>query len=107
MAGIVDAAYVLERADHIGLAFIGGYSIDEPTMNAAKSINSAGDRKEFLYDDPVTELMNQIRKMEGSDIITGINLRGSTPDSYCSLARALGDTVVYEIDAHCRQPAMN
>ena len=38
MAGIVDAAYVLERADHIGLAFIGGYSIDEPTMNAAKSI---------------------------------------------------------------------
>ena len=44
--------------------------------------------------------------MEGSDVITGINLRGSTPDSYCSLARALGDTVVYEIDAHCRQPAM-
>ena len=106
MAGIVDAAYVLERASHIGLAFIGGYSIDEPTMNAAETIASAGDHKEFLYDDPVTELTNQIRKLEGSGVITGINLRGSTPDSFCDLVRVLGDTVVYEIDAHCRQPAM-
>ncbi len=106
MAGIVDAAYVLERASHIGLAFIGGYSIDEQTMNAAETIASAGDHKEFLYDDPVTELTNQIRKLEGSGVITGINLRGSTPDSFCDLVRVLGDTVVYEIDAHCRQPAM-
>jgi len=30
MAGVVDAAYVLERAAHIGAAFIGGYSIDGP-----------------------------------------------------------------------------
>ncbi|MGD0080324.1 MAG: methanogenesis marker 9 domain-containing protein [Methanoregula sp.] len=106
MAGIVDAAYVLERASHIGLAFIGGYSIDDPTMNAAETIASAGDRKEFLYDDPVTGLTSQIRKLEGSGVITGINLRGSTPDSFCDLVRVLGDTVVYEIDAHCRQPAM-
>jgi TIM-barrel protein len=106
MAGIVDAAYVLERASHIGLAFIGGYSIDKPTMKAAETIASSGERKEFVYDDPVTELKHQIQKLEGSGVITGINLRGSTPDSFCSLVRVLGDTVVYEIDAHCRQPAM-
>ena len=106
MAGIVDAGYVLERASHIGLAFIGGYSIDEPTMKAAETIASAGDRKEFVYDDPVTELKNQIQKLEGADVITGINLRGSSPDAFCSLVRVLGDTVVYEIDAHCRQQAM-
>jgi tRNA-dihydrouridine synthase B len=106
MAGIVDAAYVLERTGHIGFAFIGGYSIDQKTMDAAKLIAAHGERKEFLYDDPVKELTQQIAKMEKNTVITGINLRGSTPEAFCSVARALGDRVVYEIDAHCRQPAM-
>jgi tRNA-dihydrouridine synthase B len=106
MAGIVDASYVLGRAAHIGFAFIGGYSIDAPTMAAAQSLAGAGDRKEFLYEDPVLELRAQIALMEKSDVVPGINLRGSSPDSFRSLARALGDSVVYEIDAHCRQPAM-
>jgi tRNA-dihydrouridine synthase B len=106
MAGIVDASYVLDRAGHIGFAFIGGYSIDAPTMAAAKSLSAGGDRKEFLYEDPVQELKAQIAKLEKSDVVLGINLRGSSPESFSSLARALGDTVVYEIDAHCRQPAM-
>ena len=106
MAGIVDASYVLERAAHIGFAFIGGYSIDAPTMAAASAIAAGGDRKEFLYDDPVEELKAQIALMEPGDVILGINLRGSSPESFRSLATALGDSVVYEIDAHCRQPAM-
>ena len=106
MAGIVDAAYVLERAGNIGFAFIGGYAIDAPTMASAKSLAAGGDRKEFLYEDPVEELKVQIARMEKSDVVLGINLRASSPDSFRSLAKALGDTVVYEIDAHCRQPAM-
>ncbi len=44
MAGMVDAGYVLARADHIGAAFIGGYSIDEPTMAASRAIAAAGER---------------------------------------------------------------
>jgi TIM-barrel protein len=106
MAGIVDAEYVLARAPHIGAAFIGGYSIDEKTMAAAKTIATTGDRKEFLYDDPVTELKSQIKKMEKSHVVLGLNLRGSTPGSYSSIAESLGDSVVYEIDAHCRQIPM-
>jgi tRNA-dihydrouridine synthase B len=106
MAGIVDAPYALERADHIGLAFIGGYSIDEKTLEAANIIASDGDRKEFLYDDPVQELQKQIAFFKSSDVIPGINLRGSTPGAFQSIAHKLGDNVVYEIDAHCRQPAM-
>ena len=107
MAGIVDVPYVLERAGHIGFAFIGGYSIDAPTIAAAKSVASGGDRKEFLYEDPVAELKAQIALMEKSDVVLGINLRGSSPGILLgSLAKAIGDTVVYEIDAHCRQPAM-
>ena len=50
MAGIVDASYAIERTAHIGFAFIGGYSIDQKTIDAAKSIAAKGDRREFLYD---------------------------------------------------------
>jgi TIM-barrel protein len=106
MAGIVDAAYVLERAGHIGVAFIGGYSIDQRTMDAAKAVSAEGNRKEFLYEDPVEELKKQIVLMEKSMVVLGLNLRGSTPESYSIIARSLGENVVYEIDAHCRQPAM-
>jgi TIM-barrel protein len=106
MAGMVDADYVLARAPYIGAAFIGGYSIDEKTMDAARTIVASGERKEFLYDDPVKELKSQIKKMKGSDIVLGLNLRGTAPESFRAVAEALGDTVVYEIDAHCRQKPM-
>jgi tRNA-dihydrouridine synthase B len=106
MAGIVDAGYVLERAEHIGLAFIGGYSIDKPTMDAARSIAATGQRKEFIPGDPVAELRAQVAKLEKSDVIPGINLRGSSPGAFRAVAQALGSAVVYEIDAHCRQPEM-
>ena len=106
MAGIVDAAYVLNRAEHIGAAFIGGYAIDQPTMEAARVMAAGGNRKEFLYDDPVEELKKQVALLEKSTVITGLNLRGSNPESFRVIAKALGDSVVYEIDAHCRQPEM-
>jgi len=106
MAGIVDADYVLARASHIGAAFIGGYSIDEKTMAAARAVAASGERKEFLYDDPVAELRTQMQKMKKSEVVFGLNLRGSSPDSYRAIAETLGDTVVYEIDAHCRQKPM-
>jgi TIM-barrel protein len=106
MAGIVDAAYVLGRADHIGAAFIGGYSIDPPAIEAAKTVTADGNRKEFLFDDPVEELKKQMAMMEKSSVVLGLNLRGSSPESFASIARSLGESVVYEVDAHCRQPAM-
>jgi len=106
MAGIVDASYVLERVDHIGVAFIGGYSIDLSTLDAAKAVMAEGNRKEFLYDDPVEELKKQMALMEKSSVVLGLNLRGSSPESFCGIARSLGESVIYEIDAHCRQPAM-
>lgn len=105
MAGVVDAAYVLERAAHVGVAFIGGYSIDGPTIDASRRMAEEG-RKEFLYDDPLEELGRQIDALKESDVVTGINLRGSTPAAYADIAGVFEDRVVYEIDAHCRQPAM-
>ncbi len=106
MAGIVDAEYVLKRADHIGMAFIGGYPVDQSTMDAAKALTAEGNRKEFLYDDPVKELKKQMALLEKSPVVPGLNLRGSAPESYAAIARSLGESAIYEIDAHCRQPAM-
>ncbi|HOI57558.1 MULTISPECIES: methanogenesis marker 9 domain-containing protein [unclassified Methanoculleus] len=105
MAGIVDAAYVLERAAHVGTAFIGGYSIDDLTLDASRRM-AAGGRKEFVYDDPLKALEKEIDALKESDVVTGINLRGSTPAAYAEVAAAFEDRVVYEIDAHCRQPPM-
>ncbi|MGA2105299.1 methanogenesis marker 9 domain-containing protein [Methanoregula sp.] len=106
MAGIVDARYVIERKDHIGVAFIGGYAVDRPTMDAAREIAHDGTRTEFLYDDPVKALSAEIALLNSTDLVTGINLRGSSPDSFARIADAFGDDVVYEIDAHCRQAPM-
>ncbi|MDD1701579.1 MAG: methanogenesis marker 9 domain-containing protein [Methanoregula sp.] len=106
MAGIVDADYVLARKDHVGVAFIGGYAIDKPTMDAARQIAAGGERKEFLYDDPVAELSAQAGKLKICDVVPGINLRGSSPAAFAAIADALGDSVIYEIDAHCRQAPM-
>ena len=106
MAGIVDARYVLDRKAHVGVAFIGGYAIDAPTMDAARAIAVGGERKEFLYDDPVAALRAEIELLKTCDVVVGINLRGSSPAAFTAIADALGDDVVYEIDAHCRQAPM-
>ena len=106
MAGIVDARYVLARKEHAGVAFIGGYAIDAPTMDAARSIAAGGERTEFLYEDPVPALRAEIDLLKTCDVVAGINLRGSSPASFAAIADAFGDEVVYEIDAHCRQAPM-
>ncbi|HZD43494.1 MAG TPA: methanogenesis marker 9 domain-containing protein, partial [Methanomicrobiales archaeon] len=97
MAGVVDAPYILERAGHIGAAFIGGYSIDPPTLEASREMALSG-RKEWIYDDPLEEISRQLGMLNGSDPVIGINLRGSTPDSYRTIAEGIGDRVIYEID---------
>ena len=105
MAGWVDARYVLALRAHVGAAFIGGYSIDEKTLEASHEMAGKG-RKEFLSDDPLKELGDQARMLEETDVVTGINLRGSSAESFQEAARCLGDRVIYEIDAHCRQEPM-
>ena len=105
MAGWVDAEYVAARRAHIGAAFIGGYSIDDPAMRASREMAGQG-RKEFLCDDPLDELGRQIRRMEEIDVVCGINMRGGSPGSYRAVAETFGNRVIYEIDAHCRQEPM-
>ncbi|MEN6610884.1 MAG: methanogenesis marker 9 domain-containing protein [Methanoregulaceae archaeon] len=105
MAGVVDASYVLARAPHIGAAFIGGYSVDGKTIAASREMVKAG-REEFISDDIIGEVKRQVALLATSDIVTGLNFRASSPSACKELAAAIGPSVIYEIDAHCRQEPM-
>lgn len=105
MAGVVDAGYVRAREQHIGAAFIGGYSLDAPAQEASRLMMASG-RKEFQHEDVLSELRKQIALMKGSDVVLGINMRAGSPDSYREAAAELGEGIIYEIDAHCRQLPM-
>jgi tRNA-dihydrouridine synthase B len=105
MAGMVDAAYVAERAGHVGMAFIGGYSVDPPTIAASRQMAEGG-RCEFLPGDPVAELSRQADLLSALPVVGGVNLRAGTPEALAAVASAVGDRVIYEIDAHCRQAPM-
>ena len=103
MAGITDVAYVKKRADSIGMAFIGGYNIDEPSLQASKEIEACG-RKEFKAS--ITEVKADIESLADTGLIIGVNLRGASKEAYLAAAELLGKNIVYEIDAHCRQKPM-
>ncbi len=103
MAGITNAEYVLQRSSHVGAAFIGGYSLDDATRSAAKEMKESG-RTEF--EDDLDAIATEIAMLDGTDVVLGLNLRGSTPEAYVAAAREFGTSVIYEIDAHCRQQPM-
>ena len=103
MAGVTDAEYVLERSRHAGVAFIGGYNTDEASRFASAAMQ-AGGRVEFDAD--FDEIATEIDILDGTDIILGLNLRGATPDGFVAAAKRFGKSVIYEIDAHCRQQPM-
>jgi tRNA-dihydrouridine synthase B len=105
MAGTVDAAYIAARAGHVGMGFIGGYSIDPATIAASRRMAEGG-RCEFLPGDPVSELEKQADLLAGIPVACGVNLRASAPEALTGLTGTLGDRVIYEIDAHCRQAPM-
>ncbi|MDO5844540.1 MAG: methanogenesis marker 9 domain-containing protein [Methanocorpusculum sp.] len=103
MAGLTDADYVLERKSNVGAAFIGGYNTDEASKKASEEIEKCG-RKEFSAD--FDEIEAELNKLKNTDIIVGLNLRGSSPESFLSAAQRFGKKIIYEIDAHCRQEPM-
>ncbi|MCK9312822.1 MAG: methanogenesis marker 9 domain-containing protein [Methanocorpusculum sp.] len=103
MAGITDADYVLERSQHAGVAFIGGYNTDEASRKASAQMQSGG-RPEFDAD--FNEIATEIAMLNGTDIILGLNLRGAAPEGFVAAVKRFGNSVIYEIDAHCRQQPM-
>jgi TIM-barrel protein len=105
MAGITDSAYFVQCKD-AGLYMLGGYSLDEPTMNASKAIVARG-RKEFISDDIFSFIEEELKKVSGKGVAIGINVRATTTEPMikaAELAKKYG--ALLEINAHCRQEEM-
>jgi len=108
MAGITNAEYIKNRAEWIGLACIGGYSIDKRTIEASHALVNR-EREEFLFSNQESALdaiEAQIKEISDSKVVICVNLRASNTESLVIAARRLGANIIYEIDAHCRQEEM-
>ncbi|HJJ48991.1 MAG TPA: methanogenesis marker 9 domain-containing protein [Methanocorpusculum sp.] len=103
MAGSTDAEYALARKNHLGAAFLGGFNIDTAAQKASEEIKTCG-RKEFDHD--LEQIAAEAKKLQGTGILCGLNLRGKDPAAFLAAAEKTGAAVVYEIDAHCRQKPM-
>lgn len=105
MAGVTDSAF-FEHFPDAGLYILGGYSIDEATMNASKEMASRG-RKEFVSDDVFALMESELQKVSGKGVAIGLNVRATSLEPFlkaAELAKKYG--ALLEINAHCRQEEM-
>ncbi|MCD1295647.1 methanogenesis marker 9 domain-containing protein [Methanocella sp. CWC-04] len=105
MAGITDSEFFENFLD-AGLYILGGYSIDEATMNASAEIVKRG-RKEFVSDNIFELMESELKKVSGRGVAIGLNVRATSVEPFvraAELAKKYG--AMLEINAHCRQDEM-
>ena len=106
LSGRADAAWARRGAPHAGAAFLGGICVDAPTREAARTMTDRG-RTEFLPDDPLAFIDDQLRGLRQTPIVPGVNVRSTGPESTeaaAAVCRRHG--AIVEINAHCRQTEM-
>ncbi|UTF52509.1 tRNA-dihydrouridine synthase [Natronosalvus rutilus] len=106
LSGQSDAEWALAAAEWAGCAFLGGIALDAPSREAAREL-VARDRTEFLPDDPVAFVDDQLATLEDEPIQAGINVRSASADAIPPVARVCRERdALLEINAHCRQPEL-
>ena len=103
LSGDADAEWARAGAPYAGAAFLGGIALDEPSRAAARDL-VARDRNEFLPDDPLAWIDDQLDALADVDLRPGVNVRATAPDPVREAAAvcARHDAIV-EVNAHCRQ----
>lgn len=105
MGGITDSQFANKFAKDAGLVILGGYNLDAATNLAASEMVKRG-RKEFISDEPLKLVDNELRSVRTESVIA-INVRSSTLGPLIEAAiMARNANAIIEIDAHCRQPEM-
>ncbi len=105
MGGITDSRFANEFAEDAGLVILGGYNLDAATNHAASEIVKRG-RKEFISDEPLQLIDNELRSVKAESVVA-INVRSTTLEPLIEAAiMARNANAIIEIDAHCRQPEM-
>ncbi len=102
MAGINDWEFA--RNFQAGFLILGGFNADRKAMEAGIRALKRG-RKEFIFDDPISGIEDQLKKAVEDGRNKGINIRSSSLKGYVDSARLASEYgAVVEINAHCRQP---
>jgi TIM-barrel protein len=106
LSGEADADWATASVQHAGGAFLGGIAIDGPTREAARSM-VARDREEFLPEDPVGFVDDQLGELDDAFLRAGVNVRAASLDALREVAGVCADhDAVLEVNAHCRQDEM-
>jgi len=106
LSGRSDAAWARAGEELVGAAFLGGVALDGPTREAARAMVGR-DREEFLPEDPVAFVADQLDELADADLRPGVNVRTSSFGPLRNVARACADRdAVLELNAHCRQAEM-
>jgi TIM-barrel protein len=104
MAGITSSSFAIPL--NVGLAMLGGYNIDDATVEVAKSLIERG-RNEFAYEDPEAIIKNELGVMKSSGKKAGINVRSTSLEPVLRIAELVREKgAVLELNAHCRQSEM-
>lgn len=99
MAGINNADFCNRQA--AALVILGGFNADKKANEAAKAVAARG-RKEFIFEDPIEGIEEEVKKVRKK---FAINVRSGTLEGYIACAELARDYKgIVEINAHCRQP---
>ena len=106
LSGRSDAAWARAALPHVGAAFLGGIALDEPTRRAARGMVDR-DRTEFLPDDPLSFVDEQLDALAAAPLRAGFNVRAASPEPIESAGRVCAaHDAILELNAHCRQDEM-
>ncbi|GAA0198982.1 tRNA-dihydrouridine synthase [Haladaptatus pallidirubidus] len=106
LSGKSDAEWATDGAEYAGAAFLGGIALDEQTRTAARKLVSR-DRTEFLPDDPIEFLDEQLAALSNAEIRAGFNVRSATLPPIRDAAEVCRKhDAIIELNAHCRQEEM-
>jgi TIM-barrel protein len=106
LSGESDADWAKASVQHAGGAFLGGIAIDEPTREAAREMADR-DRVEFLPEDPVAWVDDQLAELDEEFLRPGVNVRTTSLGPLREVADVCAEhDAVVEVNAHCRQDEM-
>ncbi|WP_123537123.1 tRNA-dihydrouridine synthase [Halosimplex salinum] len=106
LSGEADAEWARAADEFAGAAFLGGIALDEPTRAAAREMLDR-DREEFLPDDPLAFVDDQLAALTDAPLRSAYNVRASEPGPIREAATVCADHgAILEINAHCRQDEM-
>ena len=106
MAGITDAEFLNKVIPYgFDAVTLGGYSLDEKTIEASQKIIERG-RKEFHFelDEIIPHIKNEVNliKRQHPDVIVSANVRSTTPEPIIETSK-IKNLDIIEINCHCRQ----